>query len=94
MGALTRTLEANSEPGVVDSILNEIQLGKALESITAFCQAFTAAIARLTSHSTESGFRKRDRFLVYFNEAQMARLNRDLSGCQRTLTMALSSITM
>jgi hypothetical protein len=94
LGTLTRTLETNSASGVVGSVLKEIQLSKALESTQSLCQAFTAAITRFTSHSTDLHFSKRDRVVVYFSESKMNRLNRDLADCQRTITMALSSITL
>lgn len=94
LGTLSQTLKANPAPGVIDSALKEIQLTKALESTASFCQVFTTAIEKLTSHSTDLRFSKRDRFLVYFNESKVNRLNKDLSRCQRTILVALSSITL
>ncbi|KAK4237154.1 hypothetical protein C8A03DRAFT_16260 [Achaetomium macrosporum] len=94
LGTLTRTLETNSAPGAVGSVLKEIELSKALESTKSVCQAFTAAMTRFTRHSTDSHFSKRDRFIVQFNESKIKRLNKDLADCQRTITMVLSSITL
>ncbi|KAL2136760.1 hypothetical protein VTI74DRAFT_1801 [Chaetomium olivicolor] len=94
LGTLTRTLEANSASGTVGSVLKEIELSKALESTKTFCEAFTAVMTRFTSHSTDSHFSKRDRFVVYFNESKINKLNRDLEDCQRTITMVFSSITL
>ncbi|KJZ70282.1 hypothetical protein HIM_10326 [Hirsutella minnesotensis 3608] len=94
LGTLTQTLEANSASGAVGSVLEEIELSKALEWTESLCQAFTAAMTKFAGHSTDSHFSKRDRFVVYFNESEINRLNRDLADCQRTITMVLSSITL
>lgn len=94
LGTLTQTLKANSTSVAVGSILKEIELSKALESTDSFCQAFKSGMTGFTSHSTDSHFSKRDRFVVYLNESKMTRLNGDLAGCQRTMTMVLSSITL
>jgi hypothetical protein len=94
LGALTRTLESNSAAGAVDSVLKEIGLSKALESTDFLCQEFTTAITRFTSHSTDSRFSTRDRFVVRFKESKINGLNKDLADCQRTITLVLSSITL
>ncbi|KAK4194503.1 hypothetical protein QBC40DRAFT_290667 [Triangularia verruculosa] len=94
LGTLARTLETNCAPDTVDSVLKEIELNKVLESTKSTCQGFTAAMTRVTSHSTDSHFSKRDRLVVYFKDTKMSKLNRDLADCQRTITMVLSSITL
>ena len=94
LGTLMSTLEANSTSQRVNSVLKEIELSKALESTDSFCQAFAVGMKTFTSHSTDSHFSKRDRLAIYFNESKISRLNRDLAGCQRTITMVLSSITL
>ncbi|KAL3963000.1 hypothetical protein ACCO45_004523 [Purpureocillium lilacinum] len=94
LGTLTQTLEGNSASAAVSSILEETVLIKALESTESLCQSFTTALTSLTSHSTESHFSKRDRFIVHLNESKINRLNRDLANCQRTISMVLSSITL
>ena len=94
LGTLTRILEINSASGVVSSVLKEIALSKALMSTKSFCEAFTATVTSFTSHSTDSHFSKRDRFVAYFNESKINRLNRNLADCQRTITMVVSSITL
>jgi hypothetical protein len=94
LGALTRTLESNSAAGAVDSVLQEIGLSKALGSTDSLCQEFMTAIRRFTSHSTDSRFSTRDRFIVRFNESKINGLNKDLADCQRTITLVLSSITL
>lgn len=94
LGTLTRTLKSNSAAGAVDSVLKEIEVGKALKSTDSLCQEFTTTITKFTSHSTDSRFSTRDRFIVQFNESKINRLNRDLADCQRTITMVLSSVTL
>lgn len=94
LGTLARTLETNCAPDTVDSVLKEIELNKVLESTKSICQGFTAAMTRVTSHSTDSHFSKRDRLVVYFKDTKINKLNRDLADCQRTITMVLSSITL
>ncbi|KAK4667507.1 Prion amyloid fibrils-forming protein [Podospora pseudopauciseta] len=94
LGTLARTLETNCAPDTVDSVLKEIELNKVLESTKSICQGFTAAITRVTSHSTDSHFSKRDRLAVYFKDTKINKLNKDLADCQRTITMVLSSITL
>ncbi|KAK4656276.1 Prion amyloid fibrils-forming protein [Podospora pseudocomata] len=94
LGTLARTLETNCAPDTVDAVLKEIELNKVLESTKSICQGFTAAMARVTSHSTDSHFSKRDRLVVYFKDTKINKLNRDLADCQRTITMVLSSITL
>ncbi|KAK0710402.1 hypothetical protein B0T21DRAFT_387341 [Apiosordaria backusii] len=94
LGTLARTLKTNCAPDTVDSVLKEIELNKVLESTKSICQGFTAAMTRVTSHSTDSHFSKRDRLVVYFKDTKMSKLNRDLADCQRTITMVLSSITL
>lgn len=94
LGTLARTLETNCAPDTVNSVLKEIELNKVLESTKSICQGFTAAMTRVTSHSTDSHFSKRDRLVVYFQDSKINKLNRDLADCQRTITMVLSSITL
>ena len=94
LGTLAQTLGANSASIAVGSVLKDIELSKTLESTKSFCQAFAASMTRFTSHSMDSHFSKRDRFVVYFNELKISRLNRDLASCQRTVIMVLSSITL
>lgn len=94
LGTLARTLETNCAPDTVNSVLKEIELNKVLESTKSICQGFTAAMTRVTSHSTDSHFSKRDRLVVYFQDSKINKLNRDLADCQTTITMVLSSITL
>jgi hypothetical protein len=94
LSTLTRTLETNSAFGAVGSVLQEIELTKALESTQSLCQEFTITLTRFTSHSTDLRLSTRDRFIVQFNESKIKRLNADLADCQRTITMVFSSITL
>ena len=87
-------LKTNSASGAVDSVLNEVELSKALESTQSLCQEFTTTLTRFTSHSTDLRFSTHDRFIIQFNESKIKRLNRDLADCQRTITMVFSSITL
>ncbi|KAK4097986.1 hypothetical protein N658DRAFT_499850 [Parathielavia hyrcaniae] len=94
LGTLRRTLETNSASDAVDSVLEEIELSKALESTQSLCQDFATTLTRFTSHSTDLRFSTRDRVIVQFNESKIKRLNRDLADCQRTITMVFSSVTL
>lgn len=94
IGTLTETLKDNSAPETIDSILKSIELRKALDCTDMFLQKFAAALRTYSSHSTESHFSRRDRFLILLNEPRIKKLNTDLAACQRTMTMVLSSITL
>ncbi|KAK4173757.1 hypothetical protein QBC36DRAFT_335096 [Triangularia setosa] len=93
LGTLARTLKTNCAPDTVNSVLKEIELNRVLESTMSICQGFTAAMTKVTSHSTDSRFSKRDRLVIYFKDTKISKLNTDLADCQRTITMVLSSIT-
>lgn len=94
LGMLTKTLEANSATGAVDLVLKEIELDRALEYTATFCGVFMATVTRLTAHSTDTQFSRRDRCAIYFKESKLNKLNKDLAGCQRTISMVLSSIIL
>jgi uncharacterized membrane protein YcfT len=94
LGALAQTLDANSASSAIGPVLRAIELEKALDATNTLCQDFTAVITRVTGHSTASRFSTRDKIIVQFNESKLARMNRDLGDCQRTITMVLSSITL
>jgi hypothetical protein len=94
LDTLRRTLEAGSASGADDSVLEEMELSKALESTRSLCQEFSTTLTGITRHSTDSRFSTRDRFSVQFNEPKIKRLNRDLADCQRTITMVFSSATL
>lgn len=94
LGMLTKTLEANCATGAVDLVLKEIELDNALKYTTTFCRGFMAAVTRLTTHSTDTHFSRRDRCAVYFNESKLHKLNKGLADCQRTISLVLSSIML
>ncbi|KAH7303264.1 hypothetical protein B0I35DRAFT_472337 [Stachybotrys elegans] len=76
------------------SVLQTINLHGVLLSTQDLCDRFKTTITNYTSHSTESRFSNRDRFLVNLHESQIVQFNDQLSGCQRTITLVVGAITL
>ncbi|KAK7917510.1 hypothetical protein PG985_011118 [Apiospora marii] len=77
------------------SVLSDIRLQRALDSTKELCDGFTKTILGYTAHSTGTGgLSKRDRLKVNLHEGQVARFNRQLSGCQETITVAVTAVTL
>lgn len=76
------------------SVLSDVRLQRALDSTKDLCDSFTKAISDYTTHSIGLGLSKRDRHKVNLHEGQIARFNRQLSGCQETITVAVTAVTL
>ncbi|KAK8103018.1 hypothetical protein PG984_016164 [Apiospora sp. TS-2023a] len=77
------------------SVLNDIRLQRALDSTKELCDDFAKAISGYTAHSTDTGsLTKRDRLKVCLHEGQIRQFNRQLSGCQDTITVAITAVTL
>jgi predicted ATP-binding protein involved in virulence len=88
LSTLERTLEANSEsPTDLVSLIQEIELLKALKWINLVCQRLEAAVTR---HSPDSVFTTRHSTV----ELRINTLKRDLVDCQATMTIVVSAITL
>ena len=95
LNGLKNAITSGSAPSaILDSILQEIRLGVALESARAVCDEFSETIRRFTNHSTDLKFSKRDRLAITFRESTINRLNQQLGECQRTISLALVSINL
>jgi len=95
LNGLKTSLTSGSAPSaVLDSILQEIRLGVALESARAVCDEFSETIRRFTNHSTDLRLSKCDRLTITFRESTINRLNQQLGKCQRTISLTLVSINL
>ena len=95
LNGLKTSLTSGSAPSaVLDSVLQEMRLGIALESARAVCDDFSETIRRFTNHSTDLRFSTRDRLMVTFRESTINRLNQQLGECQSTISLALVSINL
>ncbi|KAK8037374.1 hypothetical protein PG991_000720 [Apiospora marii] len=96
LSTLVRVLDPSYSNGSahMGSILSDIRLQRALDTTRDLCDDFTKAISGYTVHSTELSLSKRDRIKVNLHEGQIARFNRQLSGCQDTITVAVTAATL
>lgn len=95
LDTLARTLIVNEDMQVrFGSVLQSINLHETLLYTQELCDRFNTTITKYTSHSTDSRFSSRDRFLVNLHEPQIVQFNDQLSGCQRTITLVLEAITL
>jgi len=95
LNGLKNALRSGSAPSaVLNSILQEIRLGVALESARAVCDEFSGTIRRFTNHSTDLRLSRRDRLTITFRESTINRLNRQIGECQSTISLALASINL
>lgn len=90
-GTLTTSPETQARFG---SVLRSIDLEKTLKSTQELCDRFHTAITGYTRHSTDARFSNRDRMLVNLHEQQIAQFNNQLSGCQRTISLVIETITL
>ena len=95
LNGLKNAITSGSAPSaILDSILQEIRLGVALESARAVCDEFSETIRRFTNHSTDLRLSKCDRLTITFRESTINRLNQQLGECQRTISLTLVSINL
>ncbi|KAK8023724.1 hypothetical protein PG993_011790 [Apiospora rasikravindrae] len=97
--ALDGVLRSNSSNTTTASthlgaVLRDIRLQRALDSTKSLCDRFTAAISQYTAHSTGPALSKRDRLNVGLHASEIARFNRQLNGCQDTITVAVTAVTL
>jgi len=72
-----------------------MSLEKTLKTTHDICSEFSAAVANITKHSTDTIFSIRDRVSVHLKEGKINRFNQQLGGeCQRTLVLVLGSINL
>ncbi|KAI0970712.1 hypothetical protein F4678DRAFT_436049 [Xylaria arbuscula] len=95
LDTLSGTLTTNQDMQAgFGAVLQSIDLDKTLTCTQELCDRFKTTIMKCTGHSADSRFSNRDRFQLYFQEPQIARLNNQLSGCQRTISLAIETITL
>lgn len=92
--ALEQLLTNNKTSDILESTLRAISLEKTLKSTHDICTEFSAAVANVAKHSTDTKFSIRDRFSMYVKEAKIKRFNQHLGDCQRTLVLVLGSINL
>ncbi|KAK8070570.1 hypothetical protein PG997_010773 [Apiospora hydei] len=54
----------------------------------------SSTMSRYTAHSTSSVLSKRDRVNVSLHESEITQFNRQLNGCQDTITVAITTVTL
>ncbi|PCG93837.1 Hypothetical protein PENO1_081460 [Penicillium occitanis (nom. inval.)] len=92
--ALEQLLMNNKTSDILESTLRAISLEKTLKSTHDICTEFSAAVANVAKHSTDTKFSIRDRFSMYLKEAKINRFNQHLGDCLRTLVLVLGSINL
>ncbi|KAK7946233.1 uncharacterized protein PG986_010554 [Apiospora aurea] len=76
------------------AILRDIRPQRALDSTKLLCDNFTKAICQYTAHSRCSALSKGDRVNVSLHESEITRFNRQSNGCQDTITVAVTTVTL
>jgi hypothetical protein len=95
LDTLSETLDTGTRtPSVLESVLQKIKLNSTLESVQRLCGEFSETLIGYTKHSTDSGFGKRDRLIVSLHESKIARFNKQLGGCQGTMSLIVGSINL
>jgi Fungal N-terminal domain of STAND proteins len=93
--SLRDMLSPESEAGpVLGSVLQKIKLDVALRSAQGVCDKYGNTIRGLTSHSTDARFSGRDRVAISLQESKINKFNQQLGECQRTISLALISISL
>ena len=94
LDTLQQVIWTTSEPSVLDSLLQKIDLKGTLTSVHGLCDEFAAAIEASTRHSTEGTFSKRDRVRTTFHEPKLMKLGRTLIDYQQTVSLVVVSINL
>lgn len=92
--ALEQLVTNNKTSAILESTLRAISLERTLKSTRDICSDFSAAVANITKHSTDTKFSFRDRISVHLREGKINGFNQQLSDCRRTLVLVLGSINL
>lgn len=77
-----------------ESVLQLLTLDKTLGSTRELCVKFSDTITKYTRRSTDLRFSNRDRILVNLHESQIDDFNKQLSDCQQTISLIISTIVL
>ncbi|KAI1178046.1 hypothetical protein F4777DRAFT_576354 [Nemania sp. FL0916] len=87
-------IRASDSPSPVGAVLQMLKLDETLKATQIFCDQFHDTIAGFTSHSTTGRFSKRDRITVTIRGSKINKFNRELGGCQGTISAVMEAINL
>ncbi|KAK8120308.1 hypothetical protein PG999_004428 [Apiospora kogelbergensis] len=95
LGTLTGTLTTSPNMQArFGSVLRSINIDQTLTFTQKLCDQFNTTIAKCTRHSTDSRLSNRDRLLVNLHESQIVQFNNQISGCQKTISLVIETVTL
>lgn len=74
--------------------LQKFRLQSTVQSTQILCDQFRATIQRITRHSTNARFSKRDRIVATLRDMDIKKFNEQLGQCQETISLAVNSINL